>query len=130
MGAAASRKPAGRMLLAPLLLAALCPGLFAGGMARADVYIWRDPQTGAKRMSNIAPPWVRANTRGPRVEVLRDGKPISTQAATANPQAPAEPSERQRAVGAAAAAASGRPQGKPDQPVRAATQEVAAAEDD
>lgn len=132
MSAAASRNPAGRRLLTPLAtlaLAALCTVPFAGGMAWADVYIWRDPQTGAKRMSNIPPLWVRENTRGPRVEVLRDGKPISAQAASSNPQAPAEPSERQRAAGAAAAAASGRPQGKPDQTVQAASPE-AAAEDD
>ncbi len=126
MGAGASRTAAGRLLL---VLSVLCCGGLGAGMAWADVYIWRDPQTGAKRMSNVPPPWVRDNTRGPRVEILRDGKPISAEAAAANLRAPAEPSERQRAVGAAAAAASGRPQGKPDQPVQAPLREEAAEED-
>jgi uncharacterized iron-regulated membrane protein len=123
MGAAASRTPAGG-----LILALLCAVAFTG-TAWADVYIWRDPQTGARRMSNAPPPWIRDNTRGPKVEILRDGKPISAEAASANPQAPTEPSARQRAAGAAAAAASGRPQGKPDQPVQAPSREEAAEED-
>lgn len=122
------RPAASRQSARGLLLVLLCAGAFTG-IAWADVYIWRDPQTGARRMSNVPPPWVRDNTRGPKVEILRDGKPISAQAAAANPQAPAEPSERQRAMGVAAAAASGRPQGKPDQPVQAPSREEPAEED-
>jgi hypothetical protein len=118
MGAAASRTPAGG-----LILALLCAVAFTG-TAWADVYIWRDPQTGARRMSNVPPPWVRDNTRGPKVEILRDGKPISAEAASANPQAPAEPSARQRAAGEAAAAASGRPVVKPPPEVVSPSQPV------
>lgn len=76
--------------------------------AQADVYTWRDPQTGRKRMSNIPPRWVLENAVGPRVEVIRGNTVIDVGTSIAKPQEPAQPSAAQRALGAAAAAVYGR----------------------
>ncbi|MGE0873838.1 MAG: DUF4124 domain-containing protein [Burkholderiales bacterium] len=52
------------VLLAAFLLAA---------PAFADIYTWRDA-SGAKRMSNVAPPWYsETEPRGPRTQVLVNG---------------------------------------------------------
>ena len=70
--------------------------------AGADVFVWKDPQTGRTRMSNIAPAWVRdpqPGQRAPKVEVVRDRKVIDVQTAFAAPQEAARPSEKQMAMG-------------------------------
>lgn len=77
--------PAGVMLLA---------GAFAAASASADVFVWKDPQTGRTRMSNIAPPWLREPVPGkrmPKVEAVRDNKVIDPAVAFATPQRPPEP---------------------------------------
>lgn len=75
-------------------VAMLAAGLLAAVPAAADVYIWKDPQTGKTRMSNIAPPWLREPVPGqrvPKVEVVRDNKVIDPRVALSTPQAPAPP---------------------------------------
>ncbi|HEY5635622.1 MAG TPA: DUF4124 domain-containing protein [Burkholderiales bacterium] len=56
--------------------------------ALADLYRWRDPETGSTRFSNVAPPWHGdgARTRGPAVEVIPRPKPnpLAAAPATAN----------------------------------------------
>lgn len=68
----------------------------AASPAAADVFVWKDPQTGKTRMSNIAPPWLREPVPGrrvPTVDVIRDRKVIDPATAFANPQSlPAAPS--------------------------------------
>jgi hypothetical protein len=62
--------------------------------ALADMYVWKDPDTGKTRMTNIVPPWLREPVPGkrmPRVEVVRDNKVIDPGTALANPQRPPEP---------------------------------------
>ena len=62
--------------------------------ALADMFVWKDPDTGKTRMSNIAPPWLREPVPGrrmPKVEVVRDNKVIDPGTALANPQRPPEP---------------------------------------
>ena len=96
---------------------ALCAALAApGDWALADVFMWRDPQTGAKRMSNIPPRWVVERTRGPAVQVIRGNTVIDLNSSLSNPLPAAEPSARQRAMGEAAAAASSRPKETPPPP--------------
>ena len=71
----------------------LLVGAFAAASASADVFVWKDPQTGRTRMSNIAPPWLREPVPGqrmPKVEVVRDNKVIDPAVAFATPQ-PAPP---------------------------------------
>ncbi len=83
------------VILAAALALAVVP-------AAADVFVWKDPQTGRTRMSNIAPPWVREpqpGQRAPKVEVIRERTVIDVQASFATPQAPAKPSEKQMAMG-------------------------------
>ena len=79
-----------------------------GASARADVFTWKDPQTGRTRMSNIPPPWLRdpqPGQRVPKVQVIRENKVIEPAAAFAAPQLPATPSQQQmRAANPAAAA--------------------------
>lgn len=57
------------------LLAALA---FHCQAAVAEVYSWREPLTGDKRFSNVAPAWytIYDAVRGPRVVVTRNGKLI------------------------------------------------------
>jgi hypothetical protein len=66
---------------------------------RADVYVWKDPQTGSTRMTNVPPPWVRSppeQRRTPKVEVIRGSKVMdpATAAAPLQPEARAKPSAR------------------------------------
>jgi len=93
---------AGAMLLA---------GAFAAASASADVFVWKDPQTGRTRMSNIAPPWLREPVPGkrmPKVEVVRDNKVIDPSVAFATPQ-PAPPPPSANAASNAAAKGGGIP---------------------
>lgn len=73
--------------------------------AAADMYTWKDPQTGRTRMSNSPPQWLREGLPGPRVEVMRGNKLIDAATAFASPQEPAQMSERQRAMAGASPAA-------------------------
>ena len=94
--------PAGVMLLA---------GAFAAASASADMFVWKDPQTGRTRMSNIAPPWLREPVPGkrmPKVEVVRDNKVIDPALAFATPQ-PAPPPPPANAASNAAAKGGGIP---------------------
>lgn len=113
-----------------LLSLAACVASFAlaGAPAWADMYMWRDPQTGAKRMSNIPPRWVVEQTRGPRVQVIRGNTVIDLNTSLSNPLPAAEPSARQRAMGEAAAAASSRPKEQP--PAAPETPPASPPEDD
>jgi hypothetical protein len=79
--------------IAATLIAAAAP-------AAADMFVWKDPETGRTRMSNIPPPFLREpppSGRAPKVEVIRDRKVIDAATAFSNPQPPATPSERQLA---------------------------------
>ena len=73
-------------------LAMLAPAAFA------DVYVWKDTQTGRTRMSTSPPEWLREGTPGPKVEVIRENRVIDAATAFTAPQPPAEMSERQRAA--------------------------------
>jgi hypothetical protein len=81
-----------------LKLAVLAGVMLAAGPVHADVYVWKDPQTGRTRMTSTPPEWVREGTSGPTVEVIRENRVIAPAAAFAKPQAPAELSARQRAT--------------------------------
>ncbi len=51
----------------------LLAGLALAPQALADIYTWRDT-SGAKRMSNVAPPWYSETAQnGPRTQVLVNG---------------------------------------------------------
>jgi hypothetical protein len=50
--------------------------LTAAGDAYAEMYRWRDPQTGTTKYSNVPPPWYRRGEGGPSVQVIVDGKPV------------------------------------------------------
>ncbi len=72
------------------LLAALVVWAALHGLAHADIYMWTDPQTGQKRMSNLPPPWLGAppTRRAPRVEVMRGNRVIDPLTALTTPQSP------------------------------------------
>ena len=50
--------------------------LFFAGPAIAQVYAWNDSQTGAKRLTNIPPPWYKTpdGKPHPRVTVYENGR--------------------------------------------------------
>lgn len=49
--------------------------LGAAGAADAQLYRWRDPETGSVKLSTVPPPWYRGGvSSGPHVDVLVDGK--------------------------------------------------------
>ena len=59
------------------LLVVLLAGL--SQVAQAQVYSWQEPQSGATRMSNVAPAWYRKYpevTTGPRVIVTLDARVV------------------------------------------------------
>lgn len=99
-----------QLTLAALLLA----GTAMPPAAVADMYTWKDPETGRTRMSNIPPPWLRDGSPGPKVEVIRGNQLITPAAAFAKPQPPAELSARQRA--AAGLPAQDKPAAAPEPP--------------
>ena len=49
--------------------------IFFSRVASAKVYTWREPHSGVRRVSNVAPSWYRpyAKVIGPRVIVTLDG---------------------------------------------------------
>lgn len=63
----------------------LAIGATVAAPALADLYRWRDPETGSTRYSNVAPPWhgEGARVRGPAVEVVAAPKPGVASAAAA-----------------------------------------------
>ena len=82
--------------------ATLLAGVLGATSASADVFVWKDPQTGRTRMSNIAPPWLREPVPGrrmPKVEVVRDNKVIDPSVAFATPQRAPEPPANAAAKG-------------------------------
>jgi len=86
------------MFLTPVLAVLLLATAALPSAAVADMYIWKDPQTGGTRMSNIPPPWLRDGSGGPQVEVVRENKVIDVTTSLTKPQPPAELSARQRAL--------------------------------
>jgi len=51
----------------------LLAGCIVAGAAQADIYTWRDA-SGAKRMSNVPPPWYSESEPGrPRTQVIVNG---------------------------------------------------------
>lgn len=62
--------------------------LAAPATALADLYRWRDPQTGSTRFSNLPPPWHGENARGrgPAVDVIPSPKPPKPRVAALEPQ--------------------------------------------
>jgi hypothetical protein len=61
--------------------------------AMADVYIWIDPKTGKKAMSNFLPSWLRDAQPGqklPKFEIWRDGRQIDLATALGTPPPPPE----------------------------------------
>jgi len=52
--------------------------MLASAASLAQVYSWKDPESGATKISNLAPPWytVRAEVRGPRTLATLGGKLI------------------------------------------------------
>jgi hypothetical protein len=71
--------------------AALAVLLGAAGAADAQLYRWRDPETGSVKLSTVPPPWYRGGvSSGPHVDMLLDGKladPLTQRAAAAPPGA-------------------------------------------
>lgn len=91
-----------------LAIAAAAFTLIGGGEARAELYRWRDPQTGATHYSSVPPAWYRRGEGGPPVQVIVDGKPVDRppDSGTAPGPAPAQP---RAAAGAAPAQTPGSP---------------------
>jgi hypothetical protein len=52
--------------------------LLLGSLAHAQVYTWKDANTGASKISSVPPPWYSRNEKasGPRVIVTLGGKVI------------------------------------------------------
>ena len=72
-----------------LCAATLLAMLGAALPAAADVYIWIDPKTGKKAMSNFLPSWLRDAQPGqklPKYEIWRDGNKIDLATALGTPQ--------------------------------------------
>lgn len=59
-------------------LALAAAALLTGGAAHAQMYSWKDPDSGRSKLSNIPPPWYNrgASASGPRVITTRGGKVI------------------------------------------------------
>jgi len=78
-----------RVLAHRTLLAAAVVMSAATFPAFAQMYTWKDPETGQTQMSNVAPPWYRANqpaVRGaPRTQVLLNGNVIDDTGVQASP---------------------------------------------
>ena len=85
-----------------LAVAALAIALVAGAAAPAEaqLYRWRDPESGSVKFSSLPPPWfIRGVSQGPHVEVLVNGKLVdpavlaraATGAGTAGAAAPPGP---------------------------------------
>lgn len=71
------------------LAAAGVLALLAGTAAHAEMYRYRDPETGQVKLTNIPPPWMKAGRPGPRVEVIRPPGAAASPATSARGGAPA-----------------------------------------
>ncbi len=81
-------------------VALLLCAMFIAMDCSADVYVWKDPQTGATRITSMPPPWLKspgAHRRAPKVEVIRGTKVMDPATAAATPQAEARPKPAPRA---------------------------------
>lgn len=57
--------------------AALAVALLAAGVAEAQLYRWRDPETGAVKLSSVPPPWYgRGVSNGPHVDLIVNGRAV------------------------------------------------------
>lgn len=122
-------EPPGPLPAAPGLVlkvrAALCTAMLLAtlGMAMpaaADVYIWIDPKTGKKAMSNFLPSWLRDAQPGqklPKYEIWRDGKKIDLATALGSPPPPPEPPARSTRSTPGQSGAAPLPPGAPGGPV-------------
>lgn len=56
--------------------------------ASAQMYMWKDPETGQTKMSNSRPAWFRSNdgVRGPRTQLILNGKVIDDTGVAASPE--------------------------------------------
>jgi signal transduction histidine kinase len=55
----------------------------------AQMYMWKDPETGQTKMSNVKPPWYGSNqpgVRGPRTQVFLNGNLVDDTEGQANPE--------------------------------------------
>ncbi len=61
-----------------LCLAVAAASLLVSGLACAQVYSWKDPDSGQSKLSNIAPPWYSRGeiVSGPRVIQTLDGRVV------------------------------------------------------
>ncbi|MCU0896538.1 MAG: hypothetical protein MUC55_03465 [Burkholderiales bacterium] len=76
---------------------ALAAGMFcaaAAGDLAAELYRWRDPQTGATHYSSVPPAWYRRGEGGPPVQVIIDGKAVDRPSDVATPPVQAPPPPR------------------------------------
>jgi hypothetical protein len=64
----------GRVPQAAAAAVVLCVVAFSD--AHAELYRWRDPQTGAMNYSSVPPSWYRRGEGGPPVQIIVDGKPV------------------------------------------------------
>ena len=86
-------------MMRPLLLVALA---VAAASAQADMYRYRDPETGQMKLTNIPPPWLaKPGAAAPRTDVIRDQ---ATPAAPAAAKPAAEPPAPTPSAGAGAPA--------------------------
>jgi hypothetical protein len=60
----------------------------APGEVAAELYRWRDPQTGATHYSSVPPAWYRRGEGGPSVQVIVDGKAVDRPPEAASVPAP------------------------------------------
>jgi hypothetical protein len=61
----------------PIACAAVAALLGAAADAEAQLYRWRDPDSGAVKLSSVPPPWyARGVSRGPHVDVIVGGKVV------------------------------------------------------
>lgn len=74
-----------RNVLTKTVTLAIGAAMVVPAVAHADLYRWRDPETGSTRFSNVAPPWHGDGARvsGPAVEVIPRPKPNPLAAAPA-----------------------------------------------
>lgn len=77
-------------MIRAVVLCAIAALLVAMGSARAELYRYRDPQTGKMKYTTVPPPWLknpRTAARGPKVEIIREPPP------SVAPQEEAAPSD-------------------------------------
>jgi hypothetical protein len=83
-----------------LLVAAATLFISSGRDVAAELYRWRDPQTGATHYSSVPPAWYRRGAGGPPVQVIVDGKAVDQPPDSAQGPAPT-PAPQRAAAGTA-----------------------------